>query len=98
LEYISYNWQSGGNPNGGCNTGHTQQYCNGYYAGYSKLWGDWTQNQIRINNEQVQSSSINIKGNNNKVTVNQGQASNSRNSDGASNSYGSSYGSNAGGN
>jgi hypothetical protein len=44
-------WQSGGDPNQGC-YGHTQQYCNGYYAGYTKLFGQWQQNQIRINNEQ----------------------------------------------
>lgn len=90
-----YSAGSGGNPNQGCTSDHTQQYCNGYYDGYTKLWAQWQYNLAHglnlVNSpSQSQSSDVNtnIKGNDNTVTniINQGQASNSPNS--ASSGYG----------
>jgi hypothetical protein len=86
-----------------CPSGHSNSYCKGWNHGYSDLWAEWTYNQAHGLNlanspQQGQSSTVNVKGNNNNVTVNQGQASDSGNSDGSSNSYDSSYGSSGGGN
>jgi hypothetical protein len=90
----AYSYSSGGDPNQGCNN-HTQQYCNGYYDGYTKLWAQWQYNLAHglnlVNSpQQTQGSDVNtnIKGNGNTITniINQGQASNSPNS--ASSGYG----------
>lgn len=90
-----YSTDSGGNPNQGCTKHHTQDYCNGYYGGYSKLWSQWQYNLAHglnlVNSptqDQTSGVNTNIKGNDNAVTniINQGQASNSP--DTASSGYG----------
>src|SRR5581483_10421093 len=34
----SYQTKINGDPNAGCNMGLSQNYCNGYYAGYNDQW------------------------------------------------------------
>ena len=75
-------------PNQGCTKHHTQEYCNGFYDGYTKLWAQWRYNLAHglnlVNSPaQTQGSDVNtnIKGNINHVTnvINQNQAANSGN-------------------
>jgi hypothetical protein len=83
-----YSADSGGNPNQGCTSHHTQQYCNGYYDGYTKLWTQWQYNLAHglnlVNSpqqDQTSAVSTNIKGNDNTVNniITQSQAANSGN-------------------
>ncbi len=69
-------WQAGyTTPNQNCpGHHHTSEYCRGYFNGYGDLWNRSI--QANGNTDQQQTSNVNIKGNNNDVTVQQGQASN----------------------
>lgn len=96
-----YSTDSGGDPNQGCTRHHTQEYCNGYYAGYTKLWAQWQYNLAHglnlVNSptqDQTSAISTNIKGNGNTVNniVTQGQAANSGNDPSSSDSGGSGKG------
>lgn len=69
-----YDESSGGQTQ--CPDGHSHSYCQGWNAGYANEW-----NRAIVNNQNVQQtqelgqgSDINVKGNNNKIQVNQGQA------------------------
>lgn len=68
-----------------CPSDHTDVYCSGYERGYSNTWanlggnGYSNMNQDQ-NTDQAQSSSVNVKGNNNHVNVHQGQASSNKQS------------------
>jgi len=79
----------------GCTKHHTQDYSNGYYDGYSKLWAQWQYNLAHglnlVNSptqDQTSGVNTNIKCNDSTVTniINHGQASNSPNT--ASSGYG----------
>jgi hypothetical protein len=65
-----FNWA--GSPANACH-GHTHSYCDGFNVGYSR---GHTSNIYYTPTQQTQSSDVNIKGSNNDVVVNQGQASN----------------------
>ena len=54
----------------GMNT-HSDNFCAGYSDGYSNWWHQVDQN---TGVQQGQLSNVNIKGNDNRVTVNQGQS------------------------
>jgi hypothetical protein len=68
-----YYWT--GSPANACH-GHTHSYCNGFNFGYDR---GHTSNIYYAPTQQTQGSDVNIKGDNNRVTVNQGQASDSGN-------------------
>jgi hypothetical protein len=54
-----------------CPSGHSENFCVGYSVGYNNWWHQVYQNTAI---QQGESSNINIKGNDNRVTVNQGQS------------------------
>lgn len=66
-----YDTNAGNQYNSNCPDGHSISYCNGYVVGYNHYWysADHTRTDIRFSN--TQGSDINIKGDNNRVTVNQ---------------------------
>ena len=58
-----------------CPSGHTKTFCSGYAQGYSKGWGQQSRNED--SNSQAQAiggNDLGISGNNNHVTINQGQS------------------------
>lgn len=71
---------SGGNSQ--CPDGHSHAYCQGWNAGYADEWNRAIQVNYGPQTTQAQNSDVNIKGNNNKVEVNQGQSSDSGSSGG----------------
>lgn len=66
---------SGGNSQ--CPDGHSHAYCQGWNAGYADEWNRAIQVNYGTQTQttQGQNSDVNIKGNNNRVTVQQGQQS-----------------------
>jgi len=72
-------WNNGyKTPDQSCPTDHhhTQEYCNGYFAGYGDEWNrSYNIYYSNSGTQQDQTSNVNIHGNNNRVTVNQGQSS-----------------------
>lgn len=64
-----------------CPSGHTDVYCSGYVRGYRTMYAelsgssDGGSRPVNQRTDQAQGSSVNIKGNNNKVNLHQGQAS-----------------------
>lgn len=65
-------WNSGGQYDSTCPSGHTDAYCNGWQDGYNKFWNSAVQN-TNSGTQQSQSANVNIHGSNNKVNINQGQ-------------------------
>jgi hypothetical protein len=55
-----------------CPSGHSDNFCAGYSDGYNNWWHQ--ADQKNTGTQQGQSSKVNIKGNDNRVTVNQGQS------------------------
>ena len=55
-----------------CPSGHSDNFCAGYSDGYSNWWHQVDQQNTGI--QQGQLSNVNVKGNDNRVTVNQGQS------------------------
>ncbi|MGB7952995.1 MAG: hypothetical protein WCF23_03365 [Candidatus Nitrosopolaris sp.] len=49
---------------------HSHDYCSQYWLGYGDEWNRSTQRNLNTNQEQ--GASVNIKGNNNKVNIEQG--------------------------
>jgi hypothetical protein len=76
-------WQSADT---NCGDHHTQHYCSGYWSGYNDEWN----RSVNLNTNVVQSqgADVNIKGNNNHVDINQGQASSNGGSDNGGSSSG----------
>ncbi len=72
---------------------HTTYYCNGWANGYQDGWNNKNNgNSYNSGTQQEQSSNVNVRGNNNRVTVNQGQSSNSDNTFSPDNIYGNNPG------
>lgn len=57
------------------NTDEFNSHSKHWQVGYNDGWSNAKQNIVQGNTQQSQTSDVNIKGNNNRVTVNQGQAS-----------------------
>src|SRR5262249_21341832 len=56
-----------------CPSGHSENFCTGYRDGYNQGWN--SNSEMNSNTiGQSQSSGVDIHGNNNRVTVNQGQS------------------------
>lgn len=53
-----------------CPPNNSDHYCAGYYDGYNRYWNT-ADHSTNFNPQTDQQSSVNIKGNNNRVTVNQ---------------------------
>jgi hypothetical protein len=84
-ENQAYSDWSSQQENPDCPNGHSNDYCSQYVLGYQDEWNRSIQQNF--NTEQGQSANANIKGNNNKVNIEQGQQS--ANSGGGSGSSGS---------
>jgi len=70
--------------NSSCPSGHSENFCAGYRDGYIQSWNPNSKlNSITIG--QSQSSGVDLHGNDNQVTVNQGQNGQIGSDDGAGN-------------
>ena len=67
----SFDYNNNRGSDSSCPSGHSDNFCAGYSDGYSNWWHQVDQN---TGIQQGQSSNVNIKGNDNRVTVNQGQS------------------------
>jgi hypothetical protein len=82
-------WNNGyKNPNQNCPTDqpHSHDYCSQYWLGYGDEWNR------SIQQNQEQGASVNIKGNNNKVNIEQGELSTDNGFSGSSSHSSSSHG------
>jgi hypothetical protein len=74
-ENQAYSDWSGQQKNDYCPNGHSNDYCSQYVLGYNDEWNRSIQQNF--NTDQTQGASVNIRGNNNKVNIEQGQQSTS---------------------
>lgn len=79
-----YTVSSGGNSQ--CPDGHSDSYCTGWNAGYANEWNRSIQINYGTQQSQDQGAQCNIKGNNNKCEISQGQQANSGDGGGGSSS------------
>ena len=82
-------------PNQNCPTDqpHSNDYCSQYWNGYGDEWNRSIQQNFNTNQEQ--GASVNVKGNNNKVNIEQGQQNTDNGGSGSSgHSFSSSHGQN----
>jgi hypothetical protein len=82
------NWDNNQGYDPLCPSGHSDIYCSGYTNGYNHWWNSAQNLNTKTSQGTEQEAGVNIKGNNNKVTINQGSSEQVGNNGGSSGSSG----------